>query len=262
MTTFKLLFAGVWVTFAHTALHAQTSPNAQSAASTAHAQHAPGTAAAAPKRDLVSFEEFEARLTKAGKNAQILDARLPEEYAQNHLEGATSFSVADEAAFTKAIAKLDKSKPTFIYSIGNGRSGKLAQSLRDNGFKEVTELPGGLSKWIGLGKPVVSTVGPGLTLADYQASLQSDKLVLVDFGSKYCGSCKKLAPIVDSIRNEQAGNVKVINIEAYENKSLTKELGVTALPTLILYRGNQVVWKKTGVTPKGEIERVLAEANL
>nr|WP_295921283.1 thioredoxin domain-containing protein [uncultured Dyadobacter sp.] len=240
MKTLKPMLTLVWVLFACTTLFAQT----------------------APKRDLVSFEEFEARLAKAGQHAQILDARLPEEYAQNHLERAVSFSVANEADFTKSIAKLDKTKPTFIYSIGNGRSGKLAKDLRDNGFREVTELPGGLSKWIGLGKPVVSTVGAGLSLGDYQASLKSDKLVLVDFGSRYCGSCKRLAPIVDSLKHEQAGNLKVINIEAYENKALTKELGVTALPTLILYRGNQVVWKKTGVTPKAEIERVLAEANL
>lgn len=246
MKTFKPLFALVWLFFAHTVLNAQTTP----------------VAPAAAKRDLVSFEEFEARLAKAGKNAQILDARLPEEYAQNHLEGATSFSVANEADFSKAIGNLDKNKPTFIYSIANGRSGKLAKDLRDHGFKDVTELPGGLSKWIGVGKPVVSTVGPGITLADYQASLKSDKLVLVDFGSRYCGSCKRLAPIVDSIKNEQANSVKVINIEAYENKVLTKELGITALPTLIIYRGNQIVWKKTGVTAKEEIERVLAEANL
>lgn len=240
MKTLKPMFTLVWVLFAYATSFAQT----------------------APRRDLVSFEEFEARLNKAGQNAQILDARLPEEYAQNHLERAVSFSVANEADFTKSIAKLDKSKPTFIYSIGNGRSGKLAKDLRDNGFREVTELPGGLSKWIGLGKPVVSTVGAGLSLSDYQASLKSDKLVLVDFGSRHCGSCKRLVPIVDSLKHEQAGNLKVLKIEAYENKALTKELGVTALPTLILYRGNQVVWKKTGVTPKAEIEKVLAEANL
>lgn len=248
----KSLFALAWLLAGHTAVHAQNVASAQ------RVSNVQTTA----KRDLVSFEEFEARLAKAGKNAQILDARLPEEYAQNHLEGAVSFSVANEGEFTKAISRLDKTKPTFIYSIANGRSGKLAKDLRDNGFKDVTELPGGLSKWIGLGKPVISTVGPGLTLADYQASLKSDKLVLVDFGSRYCGSCKKLAPIVDSIKHEQANAVTVLTIEAYENKSLTKELGVTALPTLILYRGSQVVWKKSGVTPKGEIERVLAEANL
>lgn len=211
----------------------------------------------AKKRDLLSFEAFEAKLNAAGKQAQILDARLPEEFTQNHLDGAISFSIVDKADFEKQIAKLSKDKPTFIYSIGNGRSGILAQDLRNAGFSDVTEIPGGLSKWIGLGKPVISTTGKGLSLDDYTASLKSDKLVLVDFGSRYCPGCKKLDPTIDSIKTEQASNVKVIKIEAYENKSLVKELGVIGLPTLILYRNNEVVWQKKGSATKAEIEKAL-----
>ncbi|MBE9462793.1 thioredoxin domain-containing protein [Dyadobacter subterraneus] len=215
-----------------------------------------------PRKDLLTFEQFEAKLKAAGKDAQILDARLPEEYQQNHLEGAVSFNIANKADFDKESAKLNKDKPVFIYSIGNGRSSVLAKDLRGIGFKDVTEIPGGLSKWIGLGKPVISTVGKGLNREEYTASLKSDKLVLVDFGSRYCGSCKKLAPIVDSIKNEQASSLKVIKIEAYENKDLVKELGVVSLPTLVLYKNNEVIWKKTGVTPKKEIEKALAGQTL
>ncbi len=221
-----------------------------------------GFAQTQPKRDLLTFEQFEAKLKAAGKDAQILDARLPEEYTQNHLEGAVSFNIANKADFEKESAKLKKDKPVFIYSIGNGRSGVLASDLRNNGFRDVTEIPGGLSKWIGLGKPVVSTVGKGLSLPEYTASLKSDKLVLVDFGSRYCGSCKKLAPTIDAIKSEQAATLKVINIEAYENKDLVQQLGVVGLPTLILYRNNEVVWEKKGGATKAEIEKVLAGQTL
>lgn len=216
----------------------------------------------AKKRDLLSFEDFETKLKSAGKDAQILDARLPEEFQQNHLEGAVSFSIANKEDFDKQSAKLSKDKPTFIYSIGNGRSGVLAADLRKAGFKDVTEIPGGLSKWIGLGRPVISTTGKGLSLDEYTASLKSDKLVLVDFGSRYCPGCKKLDPTIDSIKTEQASNVKVIKIEAYENKSLVKELGVIGLPTLILYKNNQIVWQKKGGASKAEIEKVLTGQTL
>ncbi|QRR00667.1 thioredoxin domain-containing protein [Dyadobacter sandarakinus] len=217
-----------------------------------------GVSAQTKKRELLSFADFEAKLKSAGKNAQILDARLPEEYVQNHLEGAVSFSVADAADFEKQTAKLSKDKPTFIYSIGNGRSGVLAEQLREAGFRDVTEVPGGLSKWIGLGRPVISTTGKGLSLDEYQASLKSDKLVLVDFGSRYCPGCKKLDPVIDSIKTEQASQVKVIKIEAYENKSLVKELGVVGLPTLVLYKNNEIVWQKKGGATKAEIETALS----
>ncbi|CAG4994219.1 hypothetical protein DYBT9275_01347 [Dyadobacter sp. CECT 9275] len=155
------------------------------------------------KSQLLTFEAFEAKLQAAGKDAQILDARLPEEYVQNHLEGAVSFSVTQKDDFARETARLNKDKPVFIYSIGNGRSGVLAKELRENGFTDVTEIPGGLSKWIGLGKPVVSTVGKGLSLSDYAASLNSDKLVLVDFGSRYCGSCKRLAPLLIRLKQSR-----------------------------------------------------------
>jgi len=214
------------------------------------------------KRDLLTFEQFEAKLKEAGKDAQILDARLLEEYTQNHLEGAVSFNIANKEDFEKESAKLNKNKPVFIYSIGNGRSGVLAKDLRGIGFKDVTEIPGGLSKWIGLGKPVVSTVGKGLSLPEYTASLKSDKLVLVDFGSKYCGSCKRLAPTIEAVKSEQSSTLKVINIEAYENKDLVKQLGVVGLPTLILYKNNEIVWQKKGGATKAEIEKALSGQTL
>ena len=215
-----------------------------------------------PKQDLLTFEQFEAKLTAAGKDAQILDARLPEEFTQNHLENAVNFNITSKEELEKQSARLDKNKPVFIYSIGSGRSSILAKDLKDNGFKDVTVVPGGLSKWIGLGKPVISTVGKGLSKEDYLASLKSDKLVLVDFGSRYCPGCKKLDPTIDSLKNEQVGSLKVIKIEAYENKDLVKQLGVVGLPTLILYRNNEVVWEKKGGASKAEIEKVLAGQTL
>lgn len=213
-------------------------------------------------KNLLTFEQFEQKFKSAGKNAQILDARLPEEFEQNHLEGAVSFNISSKDEFVKQSAKLSKDKPTFIYSIGNGRSGVLAAELRNAGFKDVTEIPGGLSKWIGLGKPVISTVGKGLNEVEFIALLRSDKLVLVDFGSRYCGACKRLAPTIDSVQREQAGAVKIIKIEAYENKGLVKELGIVSLPTLVLYRNNELIWKKTGGATKAEIEKVLVEKTI
>lgn len=209
------------------------------------------------KSDLLTFEQFDEKFKAAGTNAQILDARSPEEYGQNHLERAVNFNTTDKTDFEKESAKLDKSKPVFIYAIANTRSIILAKELTNAGFNDVTVIPGGLSKWIGLGRPVVSTVGKGLSAQQYSAVVKDDKLVLVNFGSRYCGSCKKLAPAVDSIKNEYSSSLKVVKIEAYENKELTKELGVVELPTLILYKNNKVVWQKSGVTPKPEIEKVL-----
>jgi thioredoxin len=207
----------------------------------------------------LSFEEFEAKLNQASSNAQVLDARTVEEYKLNHLKGAINVSVANEAELQKQISKLDKNKPVFVYSINNGRSAALAKKLVAQNFTEVYDLPGGISRWIGEGKPVETTARKGLTVAEYQALLKSDKLVLVDIHSKFCGSCKKLSPIVDSVGIENSNQVKVIKIELFDNKQLGDALNIQSIPTLLLYRGNEIVWQKNGLTSKAAIEEAIRQ---
>lgn len=204
---------------------------------------------------------FEAKLKQSGDHAQLLDARSKEEYQQNHLKGAVHLSGTSDDEIQQQFNRLDKSKPVFVYSIGNGRSGKLAEKLSSQGFKEVYELPGGISQWIGTKRPVESTVGQGLTAADYKALLKTDKqTVLVDVSSRYCGACKKLAPIVDSISKENSSSLKVVKIEFFDNKQLAQELEVTSIPALLLYKDGKIVWQKTGITPKTEIQAEIEKA--
>lgn len=214
-----------------------------------------GSYAQAPKgeerRPLLPFEEFVAVFEKAGDKGQILDARSAEEYQQNHIKGA--INVDTEESFLRIVDGLDKNRPVFVYSIGNGRSGRLARQLDQKGFAQVYEVPGGLSKWIGEGKPVVSTVGEGLTLEDYKKLAASGKYVLVDFTSRYCGGCKKLDPVLQSFEKEVSGKVKVVKIEAYENKNLARELAVSGLPTLLLYKDGKIIWTKKGLVSQDEL---------
>lgn len=110
----------------------------------------------AQNKNAISLAQFNAALKQAGSNAQILDARGNEEFLQNHIEGAVN---ADQKAanYQQVLDGLDKTKPTFVYSIANGRSSVLSAQLRTEGFKAVYELPGGLANWIGSGYPIVST---------------------------------------------------------------------------------------------------------
>jgi thioredoxin-like negative regulator of GroEL len=62
-----------------------------------------------------------------------------------------------------------------------------------------------------------------------------------------------MAPFIDEIKNEMASKVIVIRINADQNKSFVKELNVTALPTLILYKDKKVIWTNAGFLTKEEI---------
>lgn len=202
---------------------------------------------------LLSLEAFTAKLKQA-KEPQILDARSAEEFAQNHIKGAVNVD-AKAADYQQKLDGLDKGKPTFVYSIANGRSTVLSRELRAKGFKDVEELPGGLANWIGSGYPIISTTKKGVSLskAQFDELAASSQLVLVDFGSKYCGACKKLVPVLDSLKANLAFTPKVISIEVYDNTNLAKELKVNVLPTLVLYKNGKEVWKKQGFSSTAQV---------
>jgi rhodanese-related sulfurtransferase len=209
------------------------------------------------KPKLLSLEAFAAKLNNA-KSAQILDARTEEEFAQNHIKGAVAIN-AKSATYQQQLSALSKDRPTFVYSIANGRSTVLSQELRAKGFKEVYELPGGLANWIGSGYPIISTTKKGISLskAQYTELTGSAPLVLIDFGSKYCGACKRLVPVLDSLKAKTGFTPKVISIEEYDNPALARELKVNVLPTLILYQNKKEAWRKSGFSSTLQIEQVV-----
>lgn len=199
--------------------------------------------------------------TKAkAKDAQILDARTSEEFAQNHLAGAININPAS-LTLEKDIARLSKDKPTFVYSIANGRSVTLAKKLSEQGFREVIVLPGGIANWIGSGYPIVNNAKKGVSLspAQFETLTASSDFVLVDFGSKYCGACKKLIPVLDTLERKSGFAAKIVRIEAYDQTELLKALKINQLPTLVLYHGKKQVWKKAGQSTAAEIEAVVAQ---
>ncbi|AWK06895.1 sulfurtransferase [Flavobacterium crocinum] len=206
----------------------------------------------------LSLDSFYSKI-KSQKNPQIVDARTSEEFALNHIEGAVNFNLQSEN-YDQYIAKLDKSKPVFIYSIGAGRSVALEKELLKNGFSEAYSLEGGIANWIGNGKPFYSNLKSKLSLAEFTKIIASNKNVLVDIGSKYCGPCKKVKPILETIRAEYGSNLKIVEIELEDSPQVIADLKtVKVFPTLILYENGKIIFKKEGISDlKNEVDIALA----
>ncbi|HMR15026.1 MAG TPA: rhodanese-like domain-containing protein, partial [Mariniflexile sp.] len=79
-------------------------------------------------------------------NVQLVDVRTPEEYNEAHIENAINIDVNGNN-FTNEIAKLDKSKPVYIYCRSGGRSANAANIMQQEGFKTVNDLDGGFLNW-------------------------------------------------------------------------------------------------------------------
>ncbi len=80
--------------------------------------------------------------------------------------------------------------------------------------------------------------------------LASDLPVLVDFWAPWCGPCRMVAPIVDEISSELAGQAKVVKLNVDENADIATTYGVRSIPTLVIFKGGEPVDRVIGAVPK------------
>jgi thioredoxin 1 len=87
--------------------------------------------------------------------------------------------------------------------------------------------------------------------------LKSDVPVLVDFWAPWCGPCRMIAPTVEQIANDYAGKVRVGKVNTDENPQVAARLNISSIPTLLLFKGGQVVDKTIGVVPKQNLTALI-----
>ena len=83
--------------------------------------------------------------------------------------------------------------------------------------------------------------------------IKGDKPVLVDFFATWCGPCKVLSPTVEALGKELAGQVRVLKIDVDKNEALARQLRIQSVPTLIIFKKGEIVWRSSGVMDYGSL---------
>lgn len=91
-----------------------------------------------------------------------------------------------------------------------------------------------------------------------QDVINSEQPVLVDFWAPWCGPCRAMAPTVDAIAAEYAGQVKVGKLNTDDNQQTAMRFGIRSIPTLLLFKGGKVVDQRVGALPKPEVVKMLS----
>lgn len=103
-----------------------------------------------------------------------------------------------------------------------------------------------------MGKTVV------ITDTNFNEEVISSKTpVLIDFWAEWCGPCKMLGPVIEEVAQEFEGKVKVGKLNVDDNQKTAAHFGIRSIPTLLLFKGGELVNQMVGVQPKNKLIDIL-----
>jgi rhodanese-related sulfurtransferase len=204
---------------------------------------------------VLSAAAFKEAIT--AKNIQVLDVRTAAEFNGGHIKHALQANWLDPKEFADRTQHLDKNLPVYVYCQAGGRSASAQEALEAKGYK-VINLEGGMSNWKMNGFPLDGAGNKAqMRVEDFDKTIATNKIVLVDIGADWCPPCRKMLPVLESLKQKPAAPFYFLAVDGGEDIEVMKSLKSEGLPTFILFKNGKETWRHQGLVTLEEFNAAL-----